>query len=201
MRNWVSWGDTVGGVAPTAVPNAKVEIHKVGLNSTAPAAGDTASFKLQDLGVVETSNCRRLRQIRVRPRRPDRGEVRPGLADDHLSADNHAASGLAIRRAVWHPGVLHGAVPGKSTCGELLLVPRSDGAKRYAKRVKLPRSGSAVEPLDHTANARSRTVLVSVGSKPSRGNSTSRQSPRCAQSVVAKSRTSRSQSGASPSTP
>ena len=35
-------------------PNAKVVIHKVGLNSTAPAAGDSASFKLQDLGVVAT---------------------------------------------------------------------------------------------------------------------------------------------------
>jgi hypothetical protein len=44
-------GDTALGVNSITVPNAKVEIHKVGLNSTS-AAGDTASFTLQDLGVV-----------------------------------------------------------------------------------------------------------------------------------------------------
>ena len=52
MRNRV-FGGTRLGVHSIADPNAKVEIHKVGLNSS-PAAGDSASFKLQDLGVVAT---------------------------------------------------------------------------------------------------------------------------------------------------
>jgi hypothetical protein len=49
------WNTDTTSSAATVISGAKVEIHKIGLKSATSAAGDSASSKFQDLGIVATA--------------------------------------------------------------------------------------------------------------------------------------------------
>ena len=152
-------GDTALGVNPITVSNAKVEIHKVGLNSTS-AAGDTASYRLQDLGVVATVTTDasgKFEYVLSDPIVVKSGQSSPMIT---YQLTVTPPSGLTIRRAVRHPGVLHGTVPGRPARVELLPAPQEIAAGSRAERAE-----------SRSARRRSRSFCSSSSADESRRTS------------------------------